>query len=580
MAASLLSNTGRIIGNLSKLKLCCSVPLLLAGSLLMTGCGDAPTDSTVDAANSANTLADSDNPAVLTVLAGSELKDIEPFLPDIKQHTGIELKLNYTGTLDGVNAISQGANADTAWFSHGKYLSLVNRDKIKAQTPIMLSPVVMGVKQSKAEALGWLTDSGAVKPNITWGTIADAAKSGKLKYAMTNPAASNSGFTALMGVTSAFSGSTDAPTAEDIAIAKPKLKDFFRGQGLTSGSSGWLADAYVDEQDQLDAIINYESVLMQLNQSKRLREPLVLVFPTEGIVTADYPFTLLNFAKKDSYDKVVDYLKSAPMQQRLMQDTHRRPVNTEVALTDNFYSGLLVELPFPNSRQLIDALLVDFANELRNPAYSVFVLDTSGSMRGEGIAQLKGALLDLTGQNATATPNTPASLGSATAGNQFTKFSKNEVVGLQPFSNITYELQIYPIDDNNLAKLRHDIDTLTPKGGTAIYSALQQGYQSIYQQRQKNEARHPQSAQDAPPYYYSIVLMTDGNNEDGISYQDFEAAYRQMPAAQQNIKTFVVLFGDADESEMQQVAQLTGGKVFDGRHSNLTAVFREIRGYQ
>lgn len=523
-------------------------------------------DATKESTNSSvNT-----NGEVLSILAGSELKDIEPFLAEIKANTGVTLNLQYSGTLDGVDAINEGMQIDAAWFSHGKYLSLVNSDKIKAQNPIMLSPVVMGVKQSKAEALGWLNADGSQKPDITWQTIAEASNAGKLKYAMTNPSASNSGFTALMGVTSAFAGTSDAPTAEDVAKAKPMLKSFFRGQALTSGSSGWLAEAYIKQQNDpnhaLDAIINYESVLMQMNQNGLVNDKLTLIYPKEGIVTADYPFTLLNNAKKASYEKVVQYLTTKEVQQKLMTDTSRRPVNGKVLLSKRFYQGFLVELPFPNSQTVVDGILTDFANELRNPAHALFLLDVSGSMRGNGIKQLKDAMLGLTGQGS-------GNTGSA----KFAKFANNEVVVLKPFNNKTFDAHSFIVSDITLPQLQNDINSLTARGGTAIYSALSNGYQWLNTVQNSNKLN---SNPEKKPFYYTIVLMTDGKNQSGLDFATFQQTYHNLPADAKKIKVFPVLFGAADEAEMQQIANLTGGKVFDGRHGNLSQVFRKIRGYQ
>src|SRR6185295_13886395 len=115
---------------------------------------------------------------------------------------------------------------------------------------------------------------------------------GELKFAMTNPAASNSGFSALVGVASAYAGTGDALTTSDIDV--PGLKRFFSGQALTAGSSGFLADAYVRSQDSLGGMINYESILLSLNAGHRLHEPLSLIYPRDGIVTADYPVMLLD----------------------------------------------------------------------------------------------------------------------------------------------------------------------------------------------------------------------------------------------------------------------------------------------
>ena len=85
---------------------------------------------------------------------------------------------------------------------------------------------------------------------------------------MTNPAASNSGLVALIGVASALSGSSDS--IDTGTIDKDALRAFFKGQALTAGSSGFLADSYVRDQGAVDGIVNYESILMSLNDGGKL----------------------------------------------------------------------------------------------------------------------------------------------------------------------------------------------------------------------------------------------------------------------------------------------------------------------
>ena len=326
------------------------------------------------------------------MLAGSELKDLQPLLADINRCAGTQLNFEYIGSLDGAEKLASGAAYDIAWFSHGKYLSLLEqtRSRIVAQDRIALSPVVLGIKQSKADAWGWRK-----KPQLTWRDIAEKAGGGELRYAMTNPAASNSGFTALVGVASALSGNTNEFDAK--RLDRETLKAFFKGQTLTAGSSGWLAEAYVREQDRLDGIINYESVLIQLNQSGQLREPLMLIYPVEGIITADYPIMLLNAEKRAVFDGLVTCLRGTEIQRRLMEQTQRRPVIPQVRPDDRFAKQMLVELPFPRDTQSIDTLLFSYLDEVRKPAHTVFVLDVSGSMKGQRINQLKNALNNLTG---------------------------------------------------------------------------------------------------------------------------------------------------------------------------------------
>ncbi|MBW8808001.1 MAG: substrate-binding domain-containing protein, partial [Lysobacter sp.] len=93
-----------------------------------------------------------------TVLAGSEIKDVDTQLgDDIRKATGIDVRFTYSGTLDAIDRLNAGEAFDAVWVSHGKYLAMnpTLKSKIKAQEKIMLSPVILGVKASKAAALGW-----------------------------------------------------------------------------------------------------------------------------------------------------------------------------------------------------------------------------------------------------------------------------------------------------------------------------------------------------------------------------------------------------------------------------------------
>src|SRR2546430_2176799 len=87
----------------------------------------------------------SSSSTTLNVLAGSELKDMQPVLADFQASTGYRVAMHYTGSLDGAESIVNGNPSDLAWFSSGRYLSLLqgSAHKVLAQQPIMLSPVVL-----------------------------------------------------------------------------------------------------------------------------------------------------------------------------------------------------------------------------------------------------------------------------------------------------------------------------------------------------------------------------------------------------------------------------------------------------
>jgi Ca-activated chloride channel family protein len=501
-------------------------------------------------------IGEPDEAHTLNILAGSELKDLEPMLPDLQRATGVKLVPTYIGTLEGAERIVAGDPSDAAWFSHGKYLSLLPGagSKIVASERIMLSPVVIGVKRSVADRFGWTGN-----PNVTWKDIEARAADGSFHFAMTNPAASNSGFTALIGVASALSGSSDAIDTGTIDV--DALRAFFRGQTLTAGSSGFLADAYVRDQDRLDGLINYESILMQLNAGGKLHESLTLIYPREGIVTADYPFMLLNGAKREAYDKVVAWLRRPEIQRRIMTDTLRRPAVPGIALDPRFPTDTLIELPFPSKLETIDALLTAYLDQIRRPASAVFVLDVSGSMAGDRIAALKRALNTLTGTDTSLT-------------GRFARFRTREQVTFITFSDQVADQRNFTIDDSqpgssDMTAIRSYVDSLSTLGGTAIYDALDQAYTRIAQDQAAD-----------PNRLYSIVLMTDGENNRGSSYGDFKAAYSRLPDAVRSVHVYPILFGEANKDEMGSLADLTGGRTFDATGGGLDAIFKQIRGYQ
>lgn len=417
----------------------------------------------------------------------------------------------------------------------------------------MISPVVMGVNQGLARRFGWQND-----PNVTWQDIAAKAQSGNLRFAMTNPAASNSGFSALVGVASAFAGTGNALRLKDIKV--DQLRKFFSGQALTAGSSGFLADSFRRSQGSLDAMINYESVLLELNSSGKLQQPLSLIYPRDGIITADYPLMLLKGSARASYEKVVAYLRAPDAQRWIMTHTDRRPANPAVQPDTRFPSRVLVELAFPSNLQVINALLDAYLNQIRAPAHAIFVLDTSGSMEGDRLNSLKQALSGLTGLDQTLTGT-------------FSRFRNREQVTMITFSDTVSPPSNFTVDGTDpngpsMTQIRNFVNGLNANGGTAIYSALAEAYRI---------AVATQAAD--PKLFTSVVLMTDGENHSGISANDFLRSLSRSPGAS-SIRTFAVLFGEGSPRDLQRIATETGGKVFDSRSTALSEVFKDIRGYQ
>jgi Ca-activated chloride channel family protein len=224
---------------------------------------------------------------------------------------------------------------------------------------------------------------------------------------------------------------------------------------------------------------------------------------------------------------------------------------------------VVVELSFPNNLEVIDAVLSAYQAELRRPATSIYLLDVSGSMRGERIASLKAALERLTGVDVR---------GSAA---RYARFQAREHVVLIPFSSQPWSPVRFTFDDaHNKAgteqDLRNFVENLQARGATAIYSALDVAY----------ELAHQELAND-PSRLVTVVLLTDGLNNRGMDFREFQSRWSTSDGtASEPIRTFPILFGEAGSDELDNIARQTGGRAFDARHTDLRDVFREIRGYQ
>ncbi|MFG2023790.1 substrate-binding domain-containing protein [Streptomyces sp. NPDC048825] len=483
-------------------------------------------------------------PGTVRVLASSELADMTEALAsaDVQGETGVKLEFTYTGTRDAVDQLASGragGRYDAVWLASNDYLRLnpAAAKKLVSETPIMASPVAIGVRSDVVKRLGWKPD------DVTWSQVQRAVADGKLTYGMTDPARSNSGFSALVSVASALSGAQSALTDDDVRKATPEMKKFFAGQKLTSGSSGWLASAY-ERRGTVDALINYESVLAKM-------KGMTVIRPRDGVLTADYPLSSLagtDPATRDRVRRVADHLRKPLNQWYIADTTGRRPV--VAAALESHSPGpndRRRELPFPASRSVADGLLDAYENKLRRPSRTVYVLDTSGSMREGGrLGRLKKALTALTSD-----------------------FRDREEVTLMPFGSAVKSVRTHVVRPEDprtgLDGIRRDTEALTASGDTAIYTSLEKAYEHL-------------GADDDT--FTSIVLMTDGENTAGAGPEQFDGFYAGLPGEQREIPVFSILFGDSDRAELEHIAELTGGRLFDAQKGSLDGAFEEIRGYQ
>jgi Ca-activated chloride channel family protein len=519
-----------------------TLSLLLAALGTLTSCSDGD-----------------DSRTTLRVMASSELADVEPLLEHLRRDTGVHLEMDYRSTDEAGDALVSGRHSyDLAWLSSDRpfRLRLKQEDPRGTRTvglqstPIMRSPVVVGLTPDVARRLRG-SEPGK---RLSWADLADAAAAGTVRFGMADPRRADSGLAALVGVATAAAATGSALRPQDVGC--DRLRGFRSGQTLTADTSSDLVDTFVDRPGRTNALITYESELLALNESGRLRQPLEIVRPADGTVLSDFPLLLLDPARRAAYDRVVGWLTDAGHQKDMMRRTLRRPVDSDVPRDERLRASVGNALYFPDDPAVLDRLLANYGDPRRRGTDQViFLLDFSTSMRGPRTQALRAAFAGLSGAD-------------PTASGKFARFHQGEVLTVVRFGGRILDQRTVTVRDRgDLA----DLDAFVSRGryddATAVWSALDHGY-----------AVAQRALAAAPGRTVSIVLMTDGENNAGLGTAAFHDRYRARPAASRAVPTYPVYFGDADGAELRRVASLTGGRVVDARTSSLSTAFKEIRG--
>ncbi len=506
------------------------------------------------------------NPKAFHLVSGSENEALKPILDRFAQQNGVVLDVQFKGSIDIMLDLQQGRNApyDAVWPANSLWLSLGDTEKVvKSEESIMHSPVVFGVKKSLAEKLGW------VGKEVTIADILKAADAGKFSFAMTSATQSNSGAAAYLGFLHALAGSPDVLTAkhlEDPEIQK-KVKSLLTHIDRSSGSSGWLKTYVVENYDKVTAMVNYESLIIEANKelTAQGKEPLIAIYPADGITISDSPLGYVdhgNAEKEAIFKKLLAYLKSEPVQKEIVGMGRRAGlVGFDAAQADPAVFNpdwgidikrVIAPVPLPKEDVLREALDLYQSGGLRKPSATVYVLDCSGSMQGRGISQVKeamGLLLD---------PQKSKKL--------LIQPSSRDIHIIVPFDGAVRETEIIAKkgnDPNDLREMLQHVQQLQAGGGTDIYTAVARGLAEL-----KNA-----SAKEG--YFPAVILMTDGRNEAESSIETLQQALNQQGF---DVPVFCITFGEADPSQLQEIARISGGKVFDGR-KDLAKGFRDAKGY-
>jgi Ca-activated chloride channel homolog len=495
-----------------------------------------------------------------TILSGSENEVLEPLVQEFCKSRNAACTMRYLGSLDIALALKAGndPDADAVWPAASIWIDMFDTARrVKSVKSIAQMPVILGVRRSKAQELGWIGAKVGTKD------ILGAVQAGRLKFLMTSATQSNSGASAYLAMLAAGIGKPDLIESGD--LDKPEVlataRALLKGVERSAGSSGWLADLYRDGEHSgahYQAMWNYEAIIKETNDKLIAdgHEPLYAVYPADGVAIADSPLGFVDRGRgkevEDFFSDLQAFLLKDDTQARIARTGRRVELGRAAPLpadpVTNLDPSRAVTVIRPPEPAVIQKALAIYQEALRRPSLTALCLDVSGSMQGVGETQLLDAMRFLL---------TPARTREV-----LVQWTKGDDILILPFNDHVLWTARASGEDAEQAVLLSRALTLRTGGGTDFYTCAAQALAAI--KPQLDEGAH----------LPAIVIMTDGKSQGMMS--TFENAWL---ADGRRVPVFGVTFGsDADRSQLDNLARLTGGRVFDGT-KNLTDAFRALRGY-
>ena len=528
---------------------------LLAPALLLTGCGGAPGEPQAEEQSQDTSSEILKADGTIRILSGSENEELETVIDECSQATGVEIEMDYKGSVDIMRELESGAEEyDAVWPASSIWLSMGDVDHlVKHSQSISMTPVVFGIRESLAEELGFKEKDVSVKD------ILAAIQDGKMSFCMTSATQSNSGASAYIGFLYALLGKQEGMTAGDLKgeQLRADITGLLGGVERSSGSSDWLKDLFLKED--YDAMVNYECLIIDANRQLESegKEPLYIVYPYDGLSIADSPLGYADHGdsqKEEAFQAVQQYLLSEEAQSQIEATGRRISANGVSDENRDVFKEewgidterILSPIQMPDSDVLMEALNL-YQTSFKKPSLNIYCLDFSGSMEGTGETQLKDAMSQI--------------LLQENASKNFLQANAGEVNEVIFFDNTILDIERAADDsDEALAQLYQKVADFQIAGGTDIYNAAAQALAEA-------------SSYDLEKYTPAIILMTDGVSD--YNYRTFQNAWDTLGI---DVPVFSITFGAADPTQLEELAEATGGRVFDGTQ-DLTEAFRSVKGY-
>jgi Ca-activated chloride channel family protein len=428
------------------------------------------------------------------------------------------------------------------------------------------SPVVIAMWEPLARALGWprkpIGFADVLELATTQSSWAAYGKPtfGRFKLGHTNPDFSTSGLSFVAAQYYAAAGKREGLTEADVRRPAIRLKvraiehsivhygdtgSFFAEQ-LSAKGPGYAS-----------AVAMEETTLLDFNKA---RPPgamkLVAIYPAEGTFVSDNPYLVLRAPWVTATQRRAAAAFGAWLRARLTPglvarfgyrpgDPGKPPVPplTRANGVDPSQPERLLSLPQPR----VLARIKTAWREDRKAANVLLVVDVSGSMAEEDkIGQARQGLAAFLAQ-----------------------LSPRDRVGLVTFDSTTRTIVSPASFAQNRRVLSERVSELVAGGGTALYDATLQGWQTV------------DGLNDDERINAEVVLSDGADNSSASKLESLLDRLRSRGSGEgRQIRIFTIAYGsDANRDVLAKIAEASGGKAYAGDPQTIQSVYLQISSF-
>ena len=496
----------------------------------------------------------------LRIVAGSEQKSVlEQIVDPWCDKQGYNCEWTLLGSVDQARLLQSGSeDYDAYWFASSVFAQLGNEDgKLVDLEPMFVTPIVFAGKRSAMERIGFVD-----RDDVGITEILTAVESGDMKVWTTNPTQSNSGATTLFAFLNHFAGNGPGQPLSPEQLDSPEVvegtKRFVAAMDRTPPSTGTMMTECI-ESDECETLFTYEALVIEENQKGSNPEDFAVVYPQGSLAISDAPLGFLPVgehgeAKREIFTELQQYLLHDDRAIAKIRDLGRRPANTIGLTLENPDTkvfnpdwGIKTDIQeqgiaYP-AAPVIEAALDAYHTRYRPAVNITYCLDGSGSMSGDGWTGIQEAaheIFDAERARVNLLQTGPEDRTSVIIFDSSIKAGPYTVDGNEP---------------SRLKQMETDVVNTHPGGGTDMYGCLQNALDLA-----EGDARKQ-----------LIVLMSDGVSRD----DSWGAVDRAREAG---IPVVSIAFGDADERQLTEVSEATGGAYVES--DDLVKALRAAAGYK